>query len=253
MIPFRRGMKPHVRLFTRGATAALFVFLAGCDRGMIAVGRELVVPVENDIQTLDPAQLSDPITSRIVWQIYEGLVGLGIDGETTPVLAKSWSVSSDFKRWSFVIRNGVRFHASQVFGAGEQARVLRAEDVRYSYERFAKGFGSFVFSGLVAGFDEYAAGRAQRISGFAAPSDSVFEVTLTRPDPAFLYRLTSPYLSVMPREAVEASGSAFGRTVAVGTGPFRLLARSENEVKLEANPTYWRQRTGNLASVVRPG
>lgn len=210
---------------------------------------ELIVPIENDFQTLDPAQLSDPFTSRIVWQIYEGLIGLDSKGKPIPLLAQSWQASDNHSVWTFDIRPNVYFHQSESFGTGKRTRTVTAEDVRYSYQRFAKGFGSFVFSGLVKGLDDFISGRSSTVSGFAAPTDNQFVIRLTRPDPAFIYRITSPYLSIMPREVIEREGDEFGRTVAIGTGPYRLRNRTDTEVVLEANASYWRPVLGNLKSL----
>lgn len=166
------------------------------------------------------------------------------------MLAESWASSGDLKQWTFRIRRGVKFHESPAFKEAEHTRQVTADDVVFSYHRFAKGFGSFVFAGLVDGFDEYAAGKAQRVSGFSAPDPATFVVRLTRPDPAFLYRITSPYLGIMPREAVEGTPNAWGVTSAIGTGPFRLLSRAPTEVMLERNSLYWRSVPGNVARVV---
>jgi len=209
----------------------------------------LSLPLENDIQTLDPAQLSDPFTSRVVWQIYEGLVGLDVDGRPVPLLAESWTPSDDRRVWTFRLRSGVYFHESEVFGPGSKSRTVRAEDVRYSYLRFAKGFGSFVFSGLVEGLDDFVAGRTTSVSGFVAANDREFQVRLAHPDPAFIHRITSPYLCIMPREAVERNPDSFGRSVAVGTVPFRLATRTDTTVALEPNPTYWGRRPNKLIRV----
>jgi peptide/nickel transport system substrate-binding protein len=236
-----------------GAFAAAVLLLAGAS----ACGRdtppssiqELLIPVENDIQTLDPAVLSDPHTSRIVWQIYEGLVGLDENNDLQPMLAESWQSSDDFRTWTFRIRPAVRFHKHEAFGTPDSTRSVTAADVEYSFLRFAKGFGAFVFSGLVDGFDSYVAGTSSSISGFQAVDSVTFVVRLTRSDRAFLYRISSPYLGIMPREVVEASSDAFGRTVASGTGPFALGSRSDTDVRLIRNPDYWRTLRGNLRRV----
>jgi peptide/nickel transport system substrate-binding protein len=47
------------------------------------------------------------------------------DGAIEPMLAESWSISSDFKTWTFKIRKGVQFHK----GYGE----MTAEDVVWSH------------------------------------------------------------------------------------------------------------------------
>lgn len=50
--------------------------------------------------------------------VYEGLVGYGQDGEIVPVLAKSWNIEnleSGGQRYTFELREGVRFHDGQEF------------------------------------------------------------------------------------------------------------------------------------------
>lgn len=211
----------------------------------------ITIPLEADIQTLDPARLSDPSTSRIVWQIYEGLVALDADNHVSPALAESIEALENGKVWRFQIRQGVMFHPHPAFGESG-TRELTAHDVEYSYLRMARGFGSFVFGGLVEGFDDYiAAGgdKATTVSGLHAESDRVFVITLTRPDPAFLNRISSPYLGIFPREVVEADPDAFGVSTAIGTGPFRLLSRSAGTVQLERNPDYHGETTGNVEHI----
>lgn len=245
-------IKPDIFLRFRQAlilTLALSGVLVSCTgTPELEPNPSITIPVENDVQTLDPAQLSDPYTSRIVWQIFEGLLGLDENGKPVPLLAESWSSSPDWKLWTFQIRPGVRFQSPGVDSPG---RYVTSEDVLYSYTRFAKGFGSFVFTGLVEGFDDYIAGRADTISGFTA-ADGQFSISLTRPDPSFVYRLTSPYLSIVPKEVVETSKDNFGKTVAVGTGPFELKSRTQTEVRLARNSDYWQREmpARQLAEVV---
>src|SRR5512134_3541817 len=51
-------------------------------------------------------------------------------GEYTPRLAEKWSVSADFKEWTFVLRKGVQFH----FGYGP----MTARDVVHSHSLMMK-------------------------------------------------------------------------------------------------------------------
>jgi len=221
---------------------------AGCGASEDQRTESIVIALENDIQTLDPAMLSDPHTSRVVWQMYEGLVWLD-EGEPVPLIAESWEPSEDFTSWTFKIRPNVYFHKSGAFGTDDSTRTVTAKDVAYSYTRHAEGVGSFVFSGLVEGIDEYVSGDAESVSGFQAVDSLTFRVNLTRPDPSFIYRITSPYLGIMAREVVEENPEAFGQSISVGTGPFKLDGRTETEVRLEQNENYWRPTDGNLDKV----
>jgi len=58
--------------------------------------------------------------------ISEGLVTININKEVEGWLAESWSISEDFKTWTFKIKKGVQFHK----GYGE----MTAADVIYSYQ-----------------------------------------------------------------------------------------------------------------------
>ena len=209
----------------------------------------IVVPIENDIQTLDPSQLSDPYTSRIVWQIYQGLVGLSNEGKPIPVLAESWKSSNNFRKWTFRIRPNVYFHENEAFREERKTRSITSNDVLYSYTRFAKGFGSFIFSNLVVGLDDYLSGATNSISGFRATDKHTFEINLTRPDPSFIYRITSPYLCIMPREVIEAFPVEFGRTIAVGTGPFKIHNHTASQIVLERDKNYWDNTSSDLKKV----
>ena len=210
---------------------------------------EIHIALENDIQTLDPVFLTDPYTSRIIWQIYEGLIGLDASGNLIPLIAESWEASDNFRTWRFKIRDNIRFHKSECFPEPNKIRNVTAQDVVFSYTRFASALGSFIFKELVEGFDSYIARESENISGFQALDDYTFEVRLTRPEPAFLYRLTSPFLSIMPEEAVSLGVEKFGKNIAVGTGPFRLVRRTDTEVELEKNPDYWKSSAGDIERV----
>jgi len=221
----------------------------GCERPGRDASAALVIALENDVQTLDPASLSDPYTSRVVWQMYEGLVGFE-DGRPVPLLAASWQNSPDMRSWTFRIRPNVYFHRSGLFNTPDSTRSVTAADVVYSYTRFARGIGSFVFSDLVEGLPAYVSGSAETVSGLVAVDSLTFQVRLTRPDPSFIYRITSPYLGVMAREVVEGDSNAFGRTMSAGTGPFVLASRTDAEVRLRRNDRYWRTTKGNVGDLV---
>ncbi len=211
--------------------------------------RTVRIPLEGDIQTLDPAALSDPTTSRIVWQIYEGLVGLNANNEVVALLAESWEMLDDGRRWVLRLRKNVFFHPHAALGTSDETRAVNARDVIWSYERLGKGFGSFVFQGLIEGFDAFVAGEATSISGITATGDYEVSFKLTRPDPSFIHRISTPYLAIMPREVFEADPDAFGSSDAIGTGPFMLIQATANEVVLERNPRYWRETPGNIKRV----
>src|SRR5690606_8866552 len=72
-----------------------------------------------------------------------------------------------------------------------------------------------------------------------AKNDSVFEIHLEKPFPAFLGLLSMKYASVVPKEITEDPKIDF-RSNPIGTGPFQFKIWEEN-VKLvfRKNPLYY--------------
>ncbi|MBI3003244.1 MAG: ABC transporter substrate-binding protein, partial [candidate division NC10 bacterium] len=67
---------------------------------------------------LDPAIITDGISSRITHQIFEGLTKYkGATTEVVPALAERWEVSADGTIWTFTLRKNAKFHDGTPFDA----------------------------------------------------------------------------------------------------------------------------------------
>ena len=230
------------------ATRLLFI---GCpQKGPEVTGKILVFGLENEVTNLDPIKIPNIYALQVAGQIYEGLVGLDKDNHPIPLLAESWNHSSDFTLWKFKIRNRIFFHEDTCFGP-KLTRDVTAEDVRYSFQRMVSKESSsgFALIDAIKGVQEYQAGTSPTIAGLRVISPDTFVVELVKGEPFFLHRITSPLFCVFPKEAVDLGSEAFGRTKAIGTGPFRLLRRSDAEVVLVKNQKYWGTSNGNLSEI----
>lgn len=202
---------------------------------------ELVVGIDTEPERLDPLTIKSPRTFIVSWQIYEGLFGLDDRGQITPVIAESWA-TDDNQTWRVVLRKDVPFHPSVLFGSPTATRAVDSADVVASYTAFcsAASYSAFLLADSIRGCAEHNQGKAAGVEGIAAIDGHTVEFRLLKPEPFFLNRLTAALLAVFPREALETSHrDSWGLTLAVGTGPYRLVKRSESEVVLEANDNYW--------------
>lgn len=214
------------------------------------LNKEIIYATENDLVNLDPTKSLDIYTLQVTGQVMEGLVGLNEKNQLTPLLAESWSANEDNTTWTFKIRKGVYFHENQIFGP-ERTRQVNAEDVRYSFERLVAkdAVQSFALADIIQGAAEFNEGKTPNVSGIRVVDPYTVEFHLLRPDPSFVNRITSPWFPVMAKEAVELGADKYGRNVLIGTGPFRLVSRSDTEVVLEKNSRYWRKHAGNVTKI----
>ncbi len=180
-----------------------------------------------NIQTLDPAFARN---QAIIWpcnQIFNSLVLLDDELNVKSDVAKSWKISDDGKTYEFVLRNDVYFHKHINFGQ-DSTRVVVASDFEYSFKRVISeqlaSPGAWIF---------------QYVEDFKAVNDSVFQIKLQKPFPAFLGLLSMKYASVVPKEIVEDATIDF-RTNPIGTGPFQFKIWEENiKLVLRKNPLYF--------------
>jgi ABC-type transport system substrate-binding protein len=181
----------------------------------------------SNITSLDPA--FSKVQSNI-WacnHIFNGLLQLDDSLRIKPDIAKSWTIGPDAKTYTFTLRNDVFFQKHILFGK-DSTRIVKAQDFEYSLGRL---------------LDEKVASPGgwllQNVESFKAQNDSVFEIKLIKPFPAFLGLMTMKYASVVPKEIAEHYGSDF-RSHPIGTGPFQFKLWEENvKLVLRKNPLYY--------------
>ncbi|MEZ4799650.1 MAG: ABC transporter substrate-binding protein [Flavobacteriales bacterium] len=191
----------------------------------------------NGITSLDPAFARD---LEIMWatnQLFDGLVEFNAEMELVPVIAKSWTISEDGKKYSFIINNEVTFHHSEVFGP-DSTRKVTAQDFVYSFNRIVDpkvaSPGAWIFSQV----------DFQNENGFSAPNDSTFVIHLTQPFQPFLGMLSMQYCNVVPKEAIEKYGQDF-RAHPIGTGPFQFAFWYENIALVFHKNNFYFQKDEN--------
>ena len=183
-----------------------------------------------DPPTLDPAQATDTTSSAVIRQLFDTLVELDERLEPRPALAERWTVSADRRLYTFWLRPGLRFH---------NGRVMTAADVKFSFERAARGKRPWVFE-KVTGAREYIRGGAGGIPGLRAVDDRTVTLQLDRPFAPFLSLMAYDAASIVPREAAERLGPAFASRP-VGSGAFRLREWvRDDRVVLEAFTDHFR-------------
>ena len=197
------------------------------------------------IRSLDPLFAQTPAELRAVGLLYEPLFKIASDGRVEPALVREWSLSDDSLTYTFELREDRFFHDSPIFANGRGKRVSSV-DVRLMILRAANpnvpGRAAALLRGI-KGFELFASEQSQvkhpalrvtrSVEGIRIAGPSSLRIQLDRPDPEFIRKLASPWLSVYPREAF-LNGSSELHERPVGTGAYSLTSRSDSLTVLDA-------------------
>jgi len=218
------------------ARAAWTVALACLIALPAARAASLRVATAFDPQTMDPHSLALQYHTRVVFQIYESLVGRDQSYHLVPVLATSWE-QADPLTWRFKLRPGVRFHDGSVFSA---------EDAVFSLERALAppSQRQFVLKGV----------KRVRI---VDPLTIAFE--LAAPDASLPQKLVLVAMMnkrwaqahhVERAQDFNARQETFAVRNANGTGAYQL-ERYEPDIRttLKAFPQWWNRKSADVGNV----
>ena len=148
-------------------------------------------------------------------------------GDIQPDLAAALpTVSDDGLTYTFSIKPGVMYSPPLQDVEVTAQDFIRALE-RESDPKASSGGYSFYYS-VIEGFDDYGAGKADSISGLAAPDDHTLVVKLTEPAGDMTWRFTMPATAPIPPNPSDPKavlGVADGHTTNYGrflvaTGPY---------------------------------
>jgi peptide/nickel transport system substrate-binding protein len=187
-------------------------------------------------ETLDPA-LGGHLVKYYLSMMFDYLVGTTLDGQPSKDggIATRWENSPDYKRWTFYLRKGVKFHN------GDE---LTSEDVKFSIMR---NIGPRSTTG-------YAGPLRTLIQTIETPApDRVVIVTRdsTLIIPTYLSRSLSTEGMVLPKKYIEQVGDDGFARKPVGSGPYKFVEQvTGSHIKLTAVDNHWRIGTPKYKNMV---
>ncbi len=209
---------------------AACALLSGCRSAEPAGDRHTLIDSRDkyDPRSLDPARATDVPSGRAVSYLFDGLTQFTPDARVEPALAERWEVTPDGLRYTFHLRQGVRFHDGRPFlsrhVAGSFRRVL---------DPATKG-GSVWPLYPIKGARAFADGKGTAL-GIETPDDSTVIITLEEPFAIFPKLLAMPVASIVP----DSTGLDFSEKP-IGTGPWKLVEwKHDDYVKFARNATYF--------------
>ncbi len=188
------------------------------------------IPLGHRPATLDPAFYTDIYSFNVAHNLYDGLVEFDEKLSVIPSIARRWKISRDHRTYTFLLREGVKFH---------NGRTVTAEDFVYSFTRIlspeTQSPVAWFFTSI-KGAKAFQAGTAPAVEGLTALDPTTLRIELEKPFAPFLSIMAMVNAKVIPKEAV---GEDFSQNP-VGTGPFRFVSwRPGESIELAANEDYF--------------
>jgi peptide/nickel transport system substrate-binding protein len=201
---------------------AVLVALAGCTPSPVPNASTLVFARGGDSQKLDPADVDDGESIKVLVNIGEGLLRFKHGTtEIEPCLATSWTISPDGLTYTFKLRQGVKFH---------DGTPLDAHAALFSFDRQMQT--NHPARPPQATFAYWSA-MYSMVESVKALDAGTLEFRLKEPHAPFLANL-----AIFPAHLI--SPKFADQRHPVGTGPFRFVDWVPNEkIVLEANRQYW--------------
>lgn len=193
---------------------------------------QVIIALDPDYETFDPGRTYEMYAGPVLIGLYDNLLRFIDNTEVPePYIAKSYEVSDDGRTFTFKLRDDVKFSSGN---------PLTSKDVKWSFDRLKnlKDNPSFM---------------AEDIEKIETPDDYTVVITLSKPDGAFVYKLTGYSFGILDSATVAANGGSSGEDAATadtaeqwltqnsaGSGPYILEKYTPNvEVVLKRNDSYW--------------
>jgi len=195
--------------------------LLACTGSQPPDSNTVVFLIETMPANLDPRIGTDAQSQRLHSLIFSSLLERDDNMSLRGDLASRWE-SPDPLTYVFHLRPHVYFH---------DGRPLTAADVKYTFDS--------ILSGEVRTPKR---GAFRMVESVTAPDDATVVFRLKEPFASFLWNLARPSVGIVPRPRDGAQDNPAVHPI--GSGPFRFVSsRQDEEVVLEREPDYFRDRT----------
>jgi peptide/nickel transport system substrate-binding protein len=180
-----------------------------------------------DPRGLDPALVDDGESSKVIVNIYEGLLKYAADSTAVePSLAESWVISPDGLSYTFKLRQGVKFHDGTAFDAAavkfnidRQIPPLVTADMSY---------GPFVYGS---------------VKDVVVVDPATVTINLTQKNTAFLANLAMSLAAPIVSPKALTDGKNTVMEAPCGTGPYKFVKWTKGaSVVLVRNDDYWGEK-----------
>ena len=199
--------------------ALTFLFALVAWASLALAQSSVTIGLNQDPPRLDPTFSSATSELPALRIIFDNLVDYDKEFKPIPAVARSWRISQDGLTYTFTLNRGIKFH---------DGTDLDAAAVKFSLDRHRLTDGSFQKNNLSS------------IKEVRVVDPVTVQVVLAKPFGPLLAVLGGQGGMIVSPAAVQRAGANF-ENGPVGSGPYRFVSRrTQDNITLEANRSYWR-------------
>lgn len=227
------------KLFLSLLIAIMFISCGGSNNSAQKEikGSKIIVNETSEPKSIDPGLLTDQTGIAVNSLVSEGLTRQGKDGKPEPGLAEKWDISEDGLKWTFHLRDGVKW---------SDGEAITADDFKFAWLRALDSETASEYAYMlypIKGAQAYNEGKGEKEDvGINVIDSKTLEVVLEKPT-AYFDSLTA-YVTYSPiREkffmenerdfALEAGMMEY-------SGPYKIVSwKHDSNFIFEKNENYW--------------
>ena len=228
---------------------AMLVFILSCGSKGGSSSNTFTLNITAEPESVDPQLSTDVAGSDVLTFISEGILKRDKDGKVVGGLAEKWEVSEDGLKWTFHLRDGIKWSNGDPITAKDfKVGWIRALDPntasQYSYMLYP-----------IKNAEAFNNGKAKAEDlGIKVVDDKTIEVTLEAPTPYFDDLLTfKTYMPTNEKFLAEKGDKYFAEDAenVLSSGPYVMKEWvHDSEIKLEKNPNYYDAKNVKVDNVV---
>lgn len=228
----------YKKLLTILAATSITIGMTACSHDKTSSNNNSIINIDlgSDIATLDPQLAEDVQSSRVAYDLFEGLTTQDQHNKPVAGLADKWDISPDGKTYTFYLRPDIKF---------SDGSPITADDIIFSFQRIADPKTASPYNFLITNIVNGQAivdGKAKPDTlGIKAINNNTIQITLDHADASFLSICAQPNLAAVSKANIIKFGNAWTDPKnMVSSGAYKLDARVVQGYILESkNPYYY--------------
>jgi len=227
--------------------AGLAVMTVGMETASAADATTLHRGTSGEPGSIDPQRINGVWEQVVVLDLFLGLTTDDANGDPIPGLAKSWTVSPDKTRYTFKLRDDVKW---------TDGTPVTAEDAVFGLRRALDPATATPSASLLYVIKNGAAVNTGKMPvdkiGVSAPDSHTVVIDLTSPTPYFLALLTNPVTYPAPKHVIDKYGKDWIKPDHIVTdGAYKFVDWvPQGHITAEKNPGFYDAKNVHIPRVV---